>query len=105
MYALIPFQAIKALNAISNPVKSIRALVDLFLAKPFGAKSIAQRIASEYYSNVCFPFYSISRSFDHRIERETPQKGSVSVGISERRGNKGDKQQQSDSNDRKNRPN
>ncbi|KAH9449877.1 hypothetical protein Pst134EB_020686 [Puccinia striiformis f. sp. tritici] len=46
MHALIPYWAMRGVLKISNPVAMIRGVLDLFLARPFGATSLVQRMFS-----------------------------------------------------------
>jgi len=43
MYNMFPFFGIKALLKFSNPLRIVRGMVDLFLAKPFGNRNLAQQ--------------------------------------------------------------
>lgn len=43
---MMPYFMIKGILRISNPIAMIRALLDLFLARPFGQPSLVQRIFS-----------------------------------------------------------
>jgi hypothetical protein len=43
LYSLTPFTAIGVISRISNPVSMASLMVDLFLARPFGAHSLLQR--------------------------------------------------------------
>jgi len=44
IHGLIPYFMLKAALKISNPVAMIRGILDLFLAQPFGGRSLLQRI-------------------------------------------------------------
>jgi len=46
MHAMIPYWAMRGVLKISNPVAMIRGVLDLFLARPFGATSLVQRMFS-----------------------------------------------------------
>ncbi|OAV88637.1 hypothetical protein PTTG_07059, partial [Puccinia triticina 1-1 BBBD Race 1] len=46
MHALLPYWAMRGVLKISNPVAMIRGVLDLFLARPFGATSLVQRMFS-----------------------------------------------------------
>lgn len=46
MHALLPYWAMRGVLKISNPVAMIRGVLDLFLARPFGATSLIQRMFS-----------------------------------------------------------
>ncbi|KAF5389109.1 hypothetical protein D9757_004908 [Collybiopsis confluens] len=46
LHGLMPYFMMKAALKISNPMGMIRSMLDLFLAQPFGGKSLAQRQAS-----------------------------------------------------------
>ncbi|RIA89362.1 hypothetical protein C1645_772664 [Glomus cerebriforme] len=45
-HSLMPYKALRTIMKISNPVALMRGTLDLFLAQPFGQKSLAQRILS-----------------------------------------------------------
>ncbi|CAG8493080.1 4631_t:CDS:10 [Rhizophagus irregularis] len=45
-HGLMPYRAIRSVMKISNPVALMRGVLDIFLAQPFGQKSLAQRILS-----------------------------------------------------------
>ncbi|MBW0527217.1 hypothetical protein O181_066932 [Austropuccinia psidii MF-1] len=45
-HALMPYWAMRGALKISNPVAMIRGILDLFLARPFGATSLVQRMFS-----------------------------------------------------------
>ncbi|CAG8449889.1 3792_t:CDS:10 [Funneliformis caledonium] len=45
-HSIMPYKTIRAVMKISNPVALLRGILDLFLAQPFGQKSLAQRILS-----------------------------------------------------------
>ncbi|WFD32726.1 hypothetical protein MSPP1_003776 [Malassezia sp. CBS 17886] len=44
MHASMPYFMVRSILRISNPVAMIRSLLDLFLAQPFGQKSLLQRM-------------------------------------------------------------
>ncbi|KAJ3894149.1 hypothetical protein GG344DRAFT_41831 [Lentinula edodes] len=44
LHGLMPYFMMKAALKISNPMGMIRSMLDLFLAQPFGGKSLAQRM-------------------------------------------------------------
>ncbi|KAH7105679.1 hypothetical protein BKA62DRAFT_741511 [Auriculariales sp. MPI-PUGE-AT-0066] len=44
IHGLIPYMVVKGILKISNPVSMIRGLLDLFLAQPFGGRSLLQRL-------------------------------------------------------------
>ncbi|KAJ4478105.1 hypothetical protein J3R30DRAFT_2860798 [Lentinula aciculospora] len=44
LHGLMPYFMMKAALKISNPIGMIRSMLDLFLAQPFGGKSLAQRM-------------------------------------------------------------
>ncbi|WFD34164.1 hypothetical protein MCUN1_001000 [Malassezia cuniculi] len=46
MHSIMPYFVIRGILRISNPVSMIRAMIDLFLAQPFGQKSLLQRMFS-----------------------------------------------------------
>ena len=43
IHGMMPYFMLKATLKISNPVAMIRSVLDLFLAQPFGSKSLLQR--------------------------------------------------------------
>jgi len=43
IHALMPYKIIRGILKISNPLAFMRAMLDLFLAQPFGTKSLLQR--------------------------------------------------------------
>lgn len=43
VYSMFPFFGMKTLLRFSNPLKIVRGMVDLFLAKPFGNRNLAQQ--------------------------------------------------------------
>lgn len=45
IHGLMPYFMLKAALKISNPVGMIRGVLDLFLAQPFGGRSLLQRYA------------------------------------------------------------
>ncbi|CAI2172599.1 18636_t:CDS:10 [Funneliformis geosporum] len=45
-HSLMPYKTIRAIMKISNPLVIMRGILDLFLAQPFGQKSLVQRILS-----------------------------------------------------------
>ncbi|CAG8570623.1 576_t:CDS:10 [Paraglomus brasilianum] len=45
-HALMPYKIIRGILKISNPLAFMRAMLDLFLAQPFGTKSLLQRMLS-----------------------------------------------------------
>lgn len=55
VHGLMPYFLLKAALKISNPVSMIRNVLDIFLAQPFGGRSLLQRY-------VCLPYY---RCFPH----------------------------------------
>ncbi|PFH52746.1 hypothetical protein AMATHDRAFT_73878 [Amanita thiersii Skay4041] len=46
IHGLMPYFMLKAALKISNPVAMIRSVLDLFLAQPFGGKSLLQRMCT-----------------------------------------------------------
>ncbi|KAH9807467.1 hypothetical protein DFH28DRAFT_1006040 [Melampsora americana] len=46
MHGLMPYWAMRGVLRVSNPVAMIRGIIDLFLARPFGATSLLQRMFS-----------------------------------------------------------
>ncbi|CAG8526175.1 2631_t:CDS:10 [Paraglomus occultum] len=46
IHALMPYKIIRGILKISNPLAFMRAMLDLFLAQPFGTKSLLQRMLS-----------------------------------------------------------
>ena len=46
VHSIMPYFVIRGILRISNPVSMIRAMIDLFLAQPFGQKSLLQRMFS-----------------------------------------------------------
>ncbi|KAL9934274.1 hypothetical protein V8E36_006730 [Tilletia maclaganii] len=46
MHGLMPYFVLRGILRISNPVSMIRGVLDLFLAQPFGQKSLLQRMFS-----------------------------------------------------------
>jgi len=46
---MIPYLVLKGVLKIGNPVAMIRGVLDLFLAQPFGGRSLLQRCALVYY--------------------------------------------------------
>lgn len=46
IHGLMPYWAMRGVLKISNPVAMIRGVLDLFLARPFGATSLVQRMFS-----------------------------------------------------------
>ncbi|KAG0140995.1 hypothetical protein CROQUDRAFT_52380 [Cronartium quercuum f. sp. fusiforme G11] len=44
MHGLMPYWAMRGVLKVSNPVAMIRGIIDLFLARPFGASSLIQRM-------------------------------------------------------------
>ncbi|KIK68133.1 hypothetical protein GYMLUDRAFT_36970 [Collybiopsis luxurians FD-317 M1] len=44
LHGLMPYFMMKAALKISNPIAMIRSMLDLFLAQPFGGRSLAQRM-------------------------------------------------------------
>lgn len=43
LHGLMPYFVMKSILRISNPVAMIRGVLDLFLAQPFGGRSLLQR--------------------------------------------------------------
>jgi len=54
MYTLTPFTAVRGILSVTNPVNLLQDLTNIFLAKPLGAKSLAQRMILEGASQVSF---------------------------------------------------
>lgn len=48
IHGLIPYFLLKAALKISNPVAMIRNVLDIFLAQPFGGRSLLQRYVSRF---------------------------------------------------------
>lgn len=46
VHSIMPYFVIRGILRISNPVSMIRSMIDLFLAQPFGQKSLLQRMFS-----------------------------------------------------------
>jgi len=46
LYNITPVKAIKAVLAIADPAKLLQGFVNLFLAKPFGGRSLMQKMAA-----------------------------------------------------------
>ncbi|KAK0528581.1 hypothetical protein OC842_004504 [Tilletia horrida] len=46
MHGLMPYFVLRGILRVSNPVSMIRGVLDLFLAQPFGQKSLLQRMFS-----------------------------------------------------------
>jgi hypothetical protein len=46
IHSLIPYTALKQVIRFANPAAVMAGVLDLFLAQPFGAKSLLQRIFS-----------------------------------------------------------
>lgn len=46
IHGLLPYSIIKNILRFSNPVAMLRGILDLFLAQPFGQRSLLQRILS-----------------------------------------------------------
>lgn len=44
MHGLMPYWGMRGVLKVSNPVAMIRGIIDLFLARPFGATSLVQRM-------------------------------------------------------------
>lgn len=45
IHALMPYFVLRSILRISNPIAMVRGVIDLFLAQPFGQRSILQRWA------------------------------------------------------------
>lgn len=43
LHGLVPYFVLKGILKISNPVAMVRGILDLFLAQPFGGRSLLQR--------------------------------------------------------------
>ena len=43
IHALMPYFVLRSILRISNPIAMVRGVIDLFLAQPFGQRSILQR--------------------------------------------------------------
>ncbi|KAK9693899.1 hypothetical protein K7432_013688 [Basidiobolus ranarum] len=50
-HGMIPYRALKGILMISNPTTMMKAVLDLFLAQPFGQPSILQRVVSSNLSD------------------------------------------------------
>lgn len=48
LHGLMPYFVLKGILKISNPVAMIRGFLDLFLAQPFGGRSLLQRFGNIY---------------------------------------------------------
>ena len=46
IHGLMPYSILKNILRFSNPIAMLRGVLDLFLAQPFGQKSLLQRILS-----------------------------------------------------------
>lgn len=46
IHGLMPYFMLKAALKISNPIGMIRTMLDLFMAQPFGGRSLLQRCPS-----------------------------------------------------------
>lgn len=51
MHGLMPYFVLRGILRISNPVSMIRGVLDLFLAQPFGQRSLLQRMFSSSLSD------------------------------------------------------
>lgn len=47
----MPYFMLKAALKISNPMGMIRGVLDLFMAQPFGGRSLLQRCVNHYLSS------------------------------------------------------
>ena len=43
IHALMPYFVLRSILRVSNPIAMVRGVIDLFLAQPFGQRSILQR--------------------------------------------------------------
>ncbi len=50
LHGLMPYFMLKAALKISNPMGMIRSVLDLFLAQPFGGRSLLQRLVVSFTS-------------------------------------------------------
>ncbi|RKP12260.1 hypothetical protein BJ684DRAFT_21188 [Piptocephalis cylindrospora] len=50
IHGLIPYRTLRAILAISNPTAMAKAFADLFLARPFGGRSLMQRMVANNLS-------------------------------------------------------
>src|SRR5271168_5300260 len=46
IHSLLPYSILKNILRFSNPMAMLRGILDLFLAQPFGQRSLLQRILS-----------------------------------------------------------
>lgn len=56
IHGLMPYFMLKAALKISNPMGMIRGVLDLFMAQPFGGRSLLQRCVIINFSHRCEDF-------------------------------------------------
>lgn len=66
IHSLIPYGALKNVIRIANPAAVMKGVLDLFLAQPFGARSLMQRILGMALSD---SIKAVQRSIDSLLPK------------------------------------
>jgi len=68
IHNLLPYSILKSILRFSNPIAMLRGILDLFLAQPFGQRSLLQRILSITLND---DIQKIQKNIDMLLDGET----------------------------------
>lgn len=70
-HGLMPYFMLKGILRVSNPMAMIRGVMDLFMAQPFGGKSLLQRYAVPLLSDLWISYGFIVSMFTSSLFEES----------------------------------